>query len=172
MSNDHDDTDLRFRLRALPREMTPPAHVWDAVAAHARDVPRPAQPVRVRRARWPALFAVAASIALAVALLPRTGPTPASAPEPVATPAPPALVQQAELIRGEYRQALAAVPATEVSPALQPALDELDRSAQEILAAIRAEPSATFLLGHLQRTYARRLELTLRAAVGPAAALT
>lgn len=158
--NDHDDSDLRFRLRGLPREMTPPDRVWAAVAEQARR-PRPSAmpaPVRGRR-RWPlaAGMAVAASIALAVALVPRGDPR---------APAPPALVQQAEAIRGEYRLALASLPERELPPELQPAIDELDEGAAAILDAIREAPSANHLLGHLQRTYARRLELTSQATFG------
>jgi len=41
-------------------------------------------------------------------------------------------------------------------------LRELDRSARQIRAAIERDPGATYLLGRLQRTYARRLELTQR----------
>ncbi|MFC4727275.1 hypothetical protein [Coralloluteibacterium thermophilus] len=155
------DSDLRLRLRGLPREMAPPERAWEAIASRLGEVPRdsPAtDAVPVRRARrLPMALAAAASVVLAVAFV-------ALRPAPPAEP--PLLVQQAELIDGEYREALAALPAAEVPAELQPALAELDASAAAILAAIRSEPSADFLLGHLQRTYARRLELTFQAALG------
>ena len=43
--------------------------------------------------------------------------------------------------------------------------DTLEPTALErLLAALDADPNATYLLGQLRRTYARRLELTQRAA--------
>lgn len=70
------------------------------------------------------------------------------------------LLQQADAMAGEYRQALAALPAGQMPAELVPALGELDRSAGAIHAAIGQSPEAGFLLRQLQRTYALRLELT------------
>ena len=44
------------------------------------------------------------------------------------------------------------------------ALRELDASADGIRSALDSRPDAVFLLGQLQHTYARRLELTQRLA--------
>ncbi|NZA27086.1 hypothetical protein H0E84_11920 [Luteimonas sp. SJ-92] len=172
--NEHDERDeeLARRLRSLPREMVPPARAWARVEvqllAPAPQQPRPRRGGGGRiRGRWRALagFAAAASLALLLvpSLLPRQESPPAPAPR-----AAPATVQQAERMRGEYRQALAAVPAGEIPDELRPALVELDRSAASILAAIHEAPGSRYLLDQLQRTYAQRLQLTRRAAFAAA----
>ncbi|HBK46716.1 MAG TPA: hypothetical protein DDZ67_09850, partial [Xanthomonadaceae bacterium] len=83
---------------------------------------------------------------------------------PLPPSTPPALVLQADALSGEYRQAITALQVTEVPDDLEPALRELDSSARAIHAAIRQSPDAGFLLSQLQRTYAKRLELTRLAA--------
>ncbi|WP_149193172.1 hypothetical protein [Luteimonas suaedae] len=176
--NDHDDNhdhdELTRRLRALPRQMVPPARAWARVAEQiGREGRGPAlhsaRGPRARR-RWPTVagLAAAASVALLLALgmlripgLERSGPAIATVTE-----------QQAERLTGEYRAALAEVPMERVPEELQPALAELDRSAADILAAIDEAPGSGFLLDQLQRTYAQRLQLTRQAALGAAALLS
>lgn len=181
--DDHDDIhghddDLARRLRALPRQMVPPARAWARVAEQIGREGR-APPLHAgRRAprahrRWRAVagFAAAASVAallLAVGVL----RVPAPGPENPATVATTVTEQQAERLTGEYRAALAAVPVRQVPEELQPALAELDRSAASILAAIHEAPGSGFLLDQLQRTYAQRLQLTRQAALGAAALLS
>lgn len=159
-----DDDALAARLRQLPGHRVPPADGWAKIAARIADeAPRrsaaPATrtaPPRPLRWRTPTAWAAAASVALLAWVL-------APGPAPVQTTpaaAPPLLVQQADAMSGEYRQAIAALPAAEVPAELRPALQELDASAAAIRTALGQQPDAGFLLGQLQRTYAKRLELT------------
>jgi hypothetical protein len=60
---------------------------------------------------------------------------------------------------------LAQLEQAPLRPEIQPALEDLDHSAAQILGAIERHPDAVFLLDQLQRTYARRLELTQRAII-------
>ncbi len=46
---------------------------------------------------------------------------------------------------------------------MRPALDELDRSAAQILVALQEHPRERLLFDQLHRTYVRQLELTRRA---------
>jgi len=177
MTNEHaSDETLAARLRELPTQRTPPEAVWTAIAADiaapAADPITAAAPVVAlssrQRPRWraPLAWAMAASVALlAVLLMPRQAPT----PDPVAvTSAPPStavLVHQADAMAGEYRQAIASLPTTEVPADLRPALHELDASAAAIRVALGQQPDAEFLLNQLRRTYAKRLELTRMAAL-------
>jgi len=170
MTTEHpSDHALAQRLQQLPAQRTPPAAVWEAIAAGigtsqpadapSSTVPTPL-PVR-QRPRWrtPVAWAMAASVAvLAVAMWPR----PAQPPGPAPTAS--VLVRQADAMAGEYRQAIAALPAGQVPAEIRPALHELDTSAAAIRVALGRQPDATFLLDQLRRTYAKRLELTRMAA--------
>lgn len=175
-NHDHDnhDDELTRRLRALPRQMVPPARAWARVAEQiGREGRGPAlhagRGPRARR-HWRAVagFAAAASVALLLALGVLRVPTPAPTGPAIAT----VTEQQAERLTGEYRAALAEVPVERVPEELQPALAELDRSAADILTAIQEAPGSGFLLDQLQRTYAQRLQLTRQAALGAAALLS
>ncbi len=159
-----EDAALPARLQALPQQRQPPAQVWERIAPalvpHATVVAR-----RPRGRSWamPVLgVALAAAVALvAVAVVPglrqHTSPL---------RPAQPALVAQAQAMAGQYQQAIAQVPVQQVPADLRPALDELDQSAQAIHAAIVQSPRSAFLLSQLQRTYAKRLQLTRLACQG------
>lgn len=160
-----DDAALCARLRALPQHRQPPAQVWERIApaltAHSNVVAL--TPRRHRAWAWPALgVALAAALALVVIVpgLDRQARTP--------VPVQPALVAQAQAMAGQYQQAIAAFPVQQVPVDLRPALDELDQSAQAIHAAIAQSPGSAFLLSQLQRTYAKRLQLTRLAAQGEA----
>ncbi|HVJ38412.1 MAG TPA: hypothetical protein VM687_11515 [Stenotrophomonas sp.] len=162
-----DNHDLLARLRALPAQRTPPESVWQGISAAldeapattAAPLPRHGRASTRRRWRLPLSLAAAASLAaMAVLLLPARAPVPA----PPAQAAP--LLAQAEAMSGEYRQAMAALPATTVPAELQPALRDLDASAAQIRSALRERPDAGYLLGQLRRTYDKRLELTRMAA--------
>jgi len=175
MNTEHpSDEALAARLRQLPSQRTPPEAVWTAIATNiaapadaASPTPTGAPVVALssrRRPRWraPLGWALAASVALlAVLLMPRQ----VLSPDPVAVPATPILVRQADAMAGEYRQAIASLPATEVPADLRPALHELDASAAAIRVALGQQPDAEFLLNQLRRTYAKRLELTRMAAL-------
>jgi hypothetical protein len=58
---------------------------------------------------------------------------------------------------------MATLPTAQVGGEWQPALRELDSSADHIRAALSENPRSRVLLGQLQRTYALRLELTQQA---------
>ncbi|APO97002.1 hypothetical protein [Xanthomonas vesicatoria] len=157
-----EDAALHARLQALPQQRQPPAQVWERIAPallpHASVVA-----LRPRRRGWavPVLgVALAAAVAL-VAVVP--GLRQHTSPQ---RPSQPALVMQARAMAGQYQQAIAQVPVQQVPADLRPALDELDQSAQAIHAAIAQSPQSAFLLSQLQRTYAKRLQLTRLAAQG------
>ena len=67
----------------------------------------------------------------------------------------------------QYQAALGEIDRVPSSPApaLQPAFDELDRSAQLILAALERDPDSRLLLQQLRRTYSHRLALAQRVAI-------
>ncbi|WP_058835114.1 hypothetical protein [Luteimonas abyssi] len=164
------DDDLQRRLRDLPRAMTPPDRVWEAVAqgiavepraagAHtgmhtgAPSLSEAATARQRRRRRWGGVGMAMAAVLAVVAVLPMLH-TPGA--DPVLTPAE----AQAEAIAAEYGNAIAALPDARASDELRPALDELDRSVEAIHAAIAESPDAGFLVGQLRRAYDQRLELT------------
>ncbi|MDH5823731.1 hypothetical protein QFW77_12110 [Luteimonas sp. RD2P54] len=172
--NEHDERDRRDeelgrRLRSLPREMVPPARAWARVEARIGAAPLPRAPRGSDRmsGRWRAVAGLAAAASLALLLVSVLSPRQARLPA-----ASLATVQQAERMRGEYRAALASVPAEEIPAELQPALAELDHSAASIFVAIREAPGSRYLLDQLQRTYAQRLQLTRRAALDAAGLTT
>lgn len=160
----HPDTpdDLQARLRALPSERLPPARVWQGIAAQLPALPMPApMPATAavtglaRRRRWPLRVGLGLAAALGLLMV---------VPTPVPQTPPPTLVQrQAEAMVAEYQQAMATLPTAQVGGEWQPALRELDNSADHIRAALIENPRSRVLLGQLQRTYALRLELTQQA---------
>ncbi|WP_422505688.1 hypothetical protein [Stenotrophomonas sp. GZD-301] len=167
----HHDDDLSARLRALPDRRVPPARVWQGIAAQLHDDAQQrraeaagaAQPAHVAAAararprprRWALGLGIGLAAALAVLVV-----VPMPTPH---TPPPSMLQRQADVLAGEYQQAMAALPAATVPGDYQPALHELDASARSIRAAIAENPRSGYLLGQLQRTYALRLELTQQA---------
>lgn len=166
--NDNDFDGLQAQLRALPGERLPPARVWQGIAARLPAMPLPvAAPLPaasvtaiVPRRRWPLHIGLGLAAALGLVMV-----VPMPAPQ---TP-PPTLVQrQADAMIAEYQQAMAALPAAQVGGDWQPALRELDSSADHIRAAIAENPRSRSLLAQLQRTYALRLELTQQAVMAAA----
>lgn len=150
------ENDLRWRLRQLPRELDPPRDLWPGIASRLHPAAAP------RRRPWLVGLAMAASLCLAVGLAWHQRP---SAPAPV--DARTELVQrEAEALTLAYQDALAQLAAEPVPEAIGPALATLDRSADEIQAALASDPGAVYLLDQLRRTYARRLSLTQRALAG------
>lgn len=149
------ENELRWQLRQLPAEIDPPRDLWPGIAARL-PVPAP----RRRIAPWLGGLALAASVSLAIGLAWQLRAPTAASLDPQAE-----LVQrEAEAMTREYQAALGQFEGAPVPDPIAPALATLDRSAEEIRAALDADPDATFLLGQLRRTYARRLELTQRAA--------
>ncbi|MBB5862799.1 hypothetical protein [Xanthomonas sp. 3058] len=159
---DADDAALVARLQALPQQRQPPVQMWDRIApALTPRVDGIAVAPRRRAWAWPALGAALAAALAWVVIVPGL-----DRHAPALRPAQPALVAQAQALSGQYRQAIAAYPVQQVPADLRPALDELDHSAQVIHAAIAKDPRSAFLLSQLQRTYAKRLQLTRLAAQG------
>lgn len=167
MSTHDPDHDLLARLRALPVERSAPADGWERLSARlpprepgAAQVPLDkvvALPLRTRRRWWlPVGAALAASLALYAVAPWRHAADTLSAP-------PSGLQLQADAMTEQYRQAVASLP-DGTAPEWQPGLHELDRSAEQIRAAMAQDPRAPHLLGQLKRTYALRLELTRQAA--------
>ena len=149
------ETDLRWQLRQLPREIEPAADLWPGIAAGI------ARPPVSRTRRWPAALAAAASLLLAAGLFLR-GNAPADAPAPPAIEAQ-VVDAEARAISDEYQAALRQFEGAPISPQVAPSLSALDRSVAQIQSAIVADPDSVFLLDQLRRAYARRLELTQRA---------
>ena len=170
--NNHDDHALRLRLRGLRRDVEPQNDLWPAIAQRIESdrqsplagiVPAPdsrqqTAPVR-RRASLRRLLplSVAASLLLAIGF---TWRMQIGLDDPS-----PLIHEHAVAMSRDYRAALAQLEQAPLHPEIQPALEDLDHSAAQILSAIESHPDAVFLLDQLQRTYARRLELTQRAII-------
>ena len=146
---------LRWQLRAMRQDVPPPRDLWDGIAPKLAARPSPAHATRTP---W---LALAASLLLVVGV---AGLWQGRMGEPDAGNA--ALVESRRL-SDDYRQTLDALPAqADRSPALAPAIDELDRSAAQIRRALARDPDSRLLLEQLRRTYTRRIELSQRAIIG------
>ncbi len=150
------ETELRWQLRQLPRELDPPRDLWPGIAARLGE--RPA-----KRGGWRLGLALAASLVLALGLA--LG-MPASQPSGAAVVRGELVQREAAGLTREYQAALAQFDGAPIPEPLAPALATLDQSAADIRSALDADPGAVFLLGQLRRTYARRLSLTQRAVIG------
>ena len=153
------ETDLRWQLRQLPRELDLPRDLWPAIEAGIRH-----EPVVRKPRRWPAALAAAATLVIAAGWYWRAD----QAPAPMATEQLEAKIvsHEARAITDEYQAALRQFDGAPVAPTVEPSLAQLDRSVAQIQSAIVADPDSIFLLDQLRRTYARRLELTQRAVTG------
>ncbi|MGQ4661576.1 hypothetical protein [Lysobacter sp. F6437] len=155
---------LRWQLRALRRDELPAADPWPTIAARlagpraeslATPSAHPAGP------RWAMPVALAATLAIALGF--------AGWWQGASSPAAPSLVQQeANGLTLQYQAAFAEVDALPASAtlAVQPAFDELDRSARLILDALARDPDSRLLLEQLRRTYSHRLALAQRVVLG------
>jgi hypothetical protein len=152
------ETDLRWQLRQLPREMEPTRDLWPGIeAAIGRQSPQ-------RRSSWRHLtsLAMAASLVLAAGLFWKSQPGPGAG---LAPPDPSARVVSTEsrAITAEYQAALRQYDGAPISSPMRTSLGELDRSVTQIQRAIERDPHSVFLLQQLRKTYSRRLALTQRA---------
>lgn len=155
---DEGDEALQQALRGLRRDRLPDRDLWPQI--HAR-IAAPAPAVASRRAvRHFAPWAMAASVVLGVAVAWQLQPPPASSGQAVL------ISHEAQAMTREYRGALRVIAASAPSGVeSDPALRELDRSAEQIRSALAKDPDARFLLDRLRHTYAMRLALTQRAAL-------
>jgi hypothetical protein len=159
------DLDLRWRLRQLPRAREVPTNVWASIEARLNATPQNA--FEIRRATQTAkpwrVLAIAASFTAvafigAVLWLNRAEVQPAD-------PQAQMMANQVNLMTLEYQAALKeldhagnAVEMTNADTAAE--LKLLDDSVKQIRHAITQNPSATYLLSILRRTYMQRLQIT------------
>jgi hypothetical protein len=131
-------------------------------------------PTRFDVRRWAVPVALAATVALAIGVVGwqqgrfdrhQAMPSTLAAAPPVSSPS--LLQREAAGMTRQYQAALGEIAGAPSSgtAALQPAFDELDRSAQQILAALERDPDSQLLLQQLHRTYSHRLALAQRAAL-------
>nr|WP_295377443.1 hypothetical protein [Pseudoxanthomonas sp.] len=168
---------LRWQLKGLRQDTPPTRDLWPGIAARIAGLPQPeAAPGPERGHGFPwrkgaspdhggsltrtgarrlVPWAMAASMLLAVGFLWQA--------THLTSPQEPLIRQEAALLTRDYQGALAQIQGAEAHPELGGALQELDRSAEEILAALDRAPNTRFLLEQLRRTYAKRLALTQRA---------
>ena len=167
---------LRWQLRELRRDQPPARDLWPDIAARLASQATQTHVVpRVAPRRWTLPVALAATLAVAIGVVgwqqglvraPSTAPS-----TPIAAggqdPAPSLLQREAAGLTRQYQAALGEIDRVPSSPApaLQPAFDELDRSAQLILAALERDPDSQLLLQQLRRTYSHRLALAQRVAI-------
>ena len=153
------ETDLRWALRQLPREIEPARDLWPAIEAGIRHAP-----TRRKPRRWPAALAAAASLLLAGGLYWRNTPdAPAPSPDQIEARV---VSAEARAITNEYQAALRQFDGAPMPAQVEPSIAALDRSVAQIQSAIVADPDSVFLLEQLRRTYDRRLQLTQRAVAG------
>jgi hypothetical protein len=152
--NDFPDA-LRWQLRALRQDTTPPHDLWPGIAARLAPQRAPA----TRPHRWLRPLALAASLVLAVGTAGWFART-----SQVAAPQSPTLVQrEADGLVRQYQAALQEVQAP-IPASLQPTAEALDRDVAVIRAALARDPDSVRLLEQLRRTYAHRLALAQRVA--------
>jgi hypothetical protein len=153
------ETDLRWALRQLPREMEPARELWPAIEAGIRNVP-----MARKTRRWPAALAAAATLLLAGGLYWRSIPVePSPTPQQIEARV---VTAEAHALNKEYQAALRQFDGAPLPAQVEPSIAALDRSVAQIQSAIVADPDSVFLLEQLRRTYDRRLQLTQRALSG------
>lgn len=152
------DESLRWKLRGLRQDQPPERDLWPDISARIAALPpRQAEEPKQRLTsgvRRFAPWAMAASLVLTVGLAWQATRV---------APQDPVIPREAASLTRDYQGALAQMQGAEAHPEFGVALQELDRSAAQIRAAIEHDPNATFLLERLRRTYAKRLALTQRA---------
>ena len=157
------ETDLRWQLRQLPREIEPTRDLWPGIAAAIERRPAP----RAHRWMLPS-FGMAASVLVVAGLAwKHLGSSVPTVPvEAAADTSALVVATESRAITDEYQAALRQYKGAPVPAALEPTLGELDRSVVQIQRAIARDPDSVFLLEQLRRTYSTRLALTQRAVTG------
>lgn len=161
MNAKHDlgDAELRMALHALRRDIEPERDLWPDIAAKLA----PQRAVRPRRSTvWPVALAASMLLALGVAWqgsLPQSAPPAEMETRVAAAPLP----KEAEALSTHYQAALKELDVSSAPASWQPGLEALDRSADQVLAALRQSPESAQLLEQLRQIYTRRLALSRRA---------
>ncbi|HEV8694524.1 MAG TPA: hypothetical protein VGQ93_10155 [Lysobacter sp.] len=156
--NEFPDT-LRWQLRGLRQEVEPARDLWTGIAARL-----PAQQPTMA-ARKPHRWLMPAAMAASALLVVGTVGWFARSPDNAATAQGPTLVQrEADGMTRQYQAALQEMQAAPMPASLKPTIDELDRDAAMIRAALARDPDSLLLLEQLRRTYAHRLALAQRVA--------
>lgn len=159
---------LRWQLRALQQPQVPARDLWPEISRRLVTTPqRPAQTPTWRRWQLPTALAATVLVAWGVFALmrPELGQRPLPLPltmSPVAASAPTLVQIEAAGLTRQYQAAVAEIATVPPSPVLQPAVEELDRSAALILDALERDPGSQLLLDQLRRTYTSRLALAHR----------
>lgn len=161
MNAKHDlgEAELRMALRALRRDIEPERDLWPDIAAKLP----PQRSARPRRSPgWPMALAASMLLALGVAWqanVPQSAPPASTEEQVVAKPLP----KEAEALSVHYQAALRELDTRPAPASWQPGLEALDRSADQVLAALRQSPESAQLLEQLRQIYTRRLALSRRA---------
>jgi len=150
------ETDLRWKMRQLPRELDLPRDLWPDISGRMQ------RQQRRTPKRWLAGLAIAASLLIAAGLGWRMQWSPAPLVDSNAS----LVATQARAITDEYQAALRQYQGAPLAPEYNVSLRSLDHSLAEIHRAIAADPHSSFLLEQLQKTYSRRLQLTQLAIAG------
>lgn len=188
---------LQRSLRALRRDGMPAHDLWPGI--HARiaarqDAPGPASaalpgleapplpptfsactsisPRRSRRLRRIAGLATAASLAAVLAIGWTAFAPPTRAPTPASASASAPMLREAAHMTREYRTAWRAFDARRPAGIDTSALQEIDRNAAQVRAALHRDPDARYLFERLQSLYALRLDLSRRLSTLPDAVST
>ena len=149
------ETDLRWRLRQLPRAVEPSRDLWPAIEAAIER-----RPLRKPRP-WFANLAMAASVLLVAGLFWKGMDR--AAPNALDDPTAKIVSSESRAITDEYQAALRQYDGAPIPSQLSPSLSTLDRSVAQIQSALVADPHSLFLLQQLRKTYSLRLSLTQRA---------
>jgi hypothetical protein len=169
------DAELRFALRQLPRERTPPADGWPAIAAAVaediatgtpRDAARAAATPAPRRRGAGAWLGAALAASLLLAVFAARDPRPDPAADDARPSGAVALAGEAARLRAEYLDALALIGAPPAQAELAPVIASLERDAADVEDALRQQPDAAWLLEQQRRVYTRHLALARLLATG------
>jgi hypothetical protein len=155
---------LRQSLRALRHDTIPGSELWPGIASRiagttAAPPPRLAGSRHARPPRRLLRFAAAASLAAVLVITWKLVPTPSTDTRVAGL-----MLHEAKSMTREYQAAWRPLDAQRHPGIDASGLQQLDRSAAEVRAALAQDPDARFLFDRLQSLYARRLDLSRRLA--------
>jgi hypothetical protein len=164
--NPSSELDLRWRLRQLPKERDVPASVWASLEKKLGTASQNTMDTTAKQRSkfWPGVaFAACLAVFAMVGLSMRQqGPAPAQNNLQAQL-----VSRQVDFMALEYQAAIQELGHADQQgrlsdSAAQAQLKLLDDSAQQIRQALLENPSATYLLDRLRRTYMQRLQITQR----------